>query len=208
MSYEQEVLLVRHPEIDRGGKALCYGHLDLGLTPRGMEMVTDLVVRARGWQPEALLSSDLQRCLIPAQAMSVAFGVVVEPSPIWREISMGEWEGKTWSEVEAASPTTFKNWMTDYIRLAPPQGETYDDLANRVYPAFQALAQRPEKRIWVMTHGGVIRSIVSRLLDLPLEKSWAMETTYASGVLLRRTGETWKLVFDWASAMQPTKSPV
>jgi broad specificity phosphatase PhoE len=42
MSYEQEVLLVRHPEIDRGGKALCYGHLDLGLTPRGIEMVKDL----------------------------------------------------------------------------------------------------------------------------------------------------------------------
>ncbi len=191
----REVLLIRHPEIDRGDVSRCYGQTDLPLTPRGHEMIPGLVARAKEWQPEVVLSSDLQRCLQPARAITAACEVSLEVDLVWREIHMGEWENQPWDDLRMRHPELLENWMKSYVTVCAPGGESYNQLADRTFGALKILETRDAKRIWVMTHGGVIRAIVSRILHIPLEQSWAIETAYAAGVLLRFSGGGWKVMF-------------
>jgi broad specificity phosphatase PhoE len=158
-------------------------------------MIDGLVLRARAWQPEVVLSSDLQRCLRPAEAITEACGVRCEADPVWREIHMGEWENQPWADLQAKHPEALDCVTKDYVTVRAPGGESYEQLADRTFGALRGLETRPEQRIWVMTHGGVIRAIVSRILGLPLKQSWAMETAYASGVLVRWSSPDWKVVF-------------
>jgi broad specificity phosphatase PhoE len=202
----KEIRLVRHPEVDRLQPPICYGQHDLALTPRGVEMIDGLVTQAEQWQPEVILSSDLSRCLLPAQAIAAQCGVACEVSSVWREISLGQWEGLPWHEVERDNAEMLQNWMQNYVRVAAPGGETYEQLAERVFPAFNALQDRPEKKLWLMTHGGVIRVLVSRILGVSLEQSWAIETDYAGGVLVRFKEGHWKVIFTGVACRvcQPT----
>ena len=159
-------------------------------------MIDGLVQRACRWQPEVVISSDLQRCRLPAEAISSACGVVCEVDPVWREIYMGEWENQPWAELQAKHPEALDCVTKDYVTVRAPGGESYEELADRTFAALQRLEARPEQRLWVMTHGGVIRTVISRILGLPLKQSWAMETAYACGVLARWSGEHWKVVFN------------
>lgn len=65
---------------------------------------------------------------------------------------------------------------------APPNGESYGELARRVRRALADVTDSagPDDRVLVVTHGGVVRAAIAHWLEIPLRRSIDLQIDYAS----------------------------
>ena len=95
-----------------------------------------------------------------AAAISNTTGLSIIEDDSWIEIAFGKWDGLTFDDVKAQYPEDAQEWLSS-TAFAPPGGESYDQVGERIDPAIDALvAAYPEKKICVVTHNVVIRQIV------------------------------------------------
>ena len=93
------LLFIRHAETDMAGR-FC-GHSDPALNECGLQQL-DALTKAISMEPiEAIYSSDLQRAVTTAGALTTLFAVTPITTPTVREMNFGEWEGLAWREIEA-----------------------------------------------------------------------------------------------------------
>jgi alpha-ribazole phosphatase len=151
VSVRARLALVRHPaaEIARG---ICYGRLDLPLTPAGRQAVPTIVRQLESFQPATIWSSPSRRCAILAEALADARGSVPHLDARLMELDFGAWEGLGWGEI---SRTAMDEWAADPLQFAPPGGEAGAALLARV-AEFLADLPSAEDHILV-THGGPLR---------------------------------------------------
>ena len=70
-----------------------------------------------------------------------------------RELTFGDWEGLTWKEIRDRDPEGARAREADKWAFAPPGGESYAVLAERVRPFLGELRRDSV----VVSHGGVAR---------------------------------------------------
>jgi probable phosphoglycerate mutase len=87
--------------------------------------------------------------------------------PALREIHLGDWEEVPMAEIRRTQPEQWRERGERMDRFRPPGGESFADLQERVWPAFQTLAEGPGPTL-VVAHAGVNRAILCRLLAMPL----------------------------------------
>jgi alpha-ribazole phosphatase len=164
-----QAFLIRHPRPDIAA-GVCYGATDLDLADRELECVVHL----RKLLPEgiALFSSPMRRCRRLAEALHA--NACYEPR--LREMSFGAWELQRWSEIPRIE---LDAWAAAPMTYVPPGGESVASVQARV-AAFlreRCAPQRPEQGrrqgqdFAVVTHAGVMRVMVGKLLGLD-EASW------------------------------------
>lgn len=108
---------------------------------------------ARGFSHERfdrIVSSDLSRAR--DTALAIAAGRPVEIDARWREFKFGEWEGLRVDQVDAG---------VNARAYAPPGGETFDAVCERVREAIEAL--RELERVLVVTHAGPLHAMLAVL---------------------------------------------
>jgi alpha-ribazole phosphatase len=190
--------LMRHPAIDATGER-CIGQTDVELSPDGRRALLSLAETACREEPDRILSSDLRRCRLLGEAIATRLELRLELDPIWREISFGRWENRTWSEIEAEEPQALSEWMTDYERVAPPGGESFQQLQARVISAISTrLATAPELvpigRTLVVTHAGVIRAAISAFSNLSLRRAFEYAIPYGGQTSFHWNGIYWSML--------------
>jgi broad specificity phosphatase PhoE len=152
------VLLARHGESDWNAAGRFQGHADRPLTERGRRHAEELSARLAHVPLDALYASDLRRAWETAAAVAEAHGLKVERLRELREVDVGSWSGLTREEAERRFPAGFRRWLAWTVPW--DDGETYDELADRVVPAVRRLASRhPGGRILVVSHGGSVRAL-------------------------------------------------
>jgi len=68
------------------------------------------------------------------------------------EANFGEWDGHTFAEIMAKWPDRMNEWLSA-TNIAPPGGESFDQVRERVDAARQSLLAKHEgKRIVIATH--------------------------------------------------------
>src|SRR5690606_37461118 len=90
----------------------------------------------------AIYSSDLARAYDTARSIGRALGIAVGTDTRLRERSFGDFEGKTFIELEQAFPQDTARWRARDPSWAAPGGETLLALGERVRAATDALALR------------------------------------------------------------------
>lgn len=168
-----ELHLFRHGAVDTGGVRRAYGHLDLELSDLGRaQHLAQRAFAASLPPPSGVLSSDLSRCLLLGQGLAEDRGLHLEASASLREQSMGQWEGRPWGALSAEQPQGIQDYWDDYVNARPPEGESFADLAERVDRWWDTQWPRLEGgRWWMAAHAGVIRALLCRLLDHPLDQA-------------------------------------
>ena len=93
---------------------------------------------------------------------------------------MGEWEGRTWNEIQEGDKRRFRLWMQSWATQAPPGGETPDALLLRVR---NLLGEQSAAEAWlVVTHAGVIRAHWVMSHGLSWSEALRREVPYAAAV--------------------------
>jgi alpha-ribazole phosphatase len=166
-----KLTLVRHSSLDIAPN-ICYGQSDVDVSARFDDELALLKSKLAAFQFDAVYASPLQRCHKLAQALCVtpSFGVDVIDIKLdarLKELSFGDWELNAWDSIPRE---VFDVWANDYANLAPPNGETFSELHARTKSFVEALMTHSAgKNILVVTHGGVIRSVLADVLNMPLK---------------------------------------
>jgi len=161
------VYLMRHGEVDNGGLKRYNGHIDVDITPKGVEQMHRLAGLLEGKPVKAVYSSDLIRSVKGARIVSARLGLEHTPVRSLRERSVGQWEGMTAEEIMQRYPEEYKAWRADLLSYRPPEGECLQDVRNRILPEYKRIiAVHPDQEIAMLLHGGVNRVILADALGL------------------------------------------
>jgi len=178
-----ELLFIRHAETDMAG-TFC-GQSDPDLNTRGHAQLSELINRLRKEQIGVVYTSDLLRARATAKAIAKAFGVKWHVRPALREISFGRWEGIRWEEIERRDQAYALRWIADYPRLAAPGGENWDDFERRVLEEVKFLSLEAEAcgcQVAVVTHAGVLRTLLCALHGYSEDRAWEQTRSYCSAI--------------------------
>lgn len=149
--------IVRHGQTDWNLERKMQGQTDIPLNATGKKEAIELALKLQDIPFIAYVSSDLHRAfetafIIAAHNPSSAF-IFLEPG--LRERSFGHWEGSSYSEFHAAGPE-------EKLDV-----ETVEQLQQRAFEALQVTVQCFDGgNILIVTHGGVMRGLLLKMLDL------------------------------------------
>jgi alpha-ribazole phosphatase len=180
-----ELLLIRHAETDRAG-TFC-GHSDPELNARGRAQLAELIHRMSAEKIGVVYSSDLRRAHATGRAIAETFGIDCHVRPALREIDFGQWEGLTWTEIEGRNETYARRWIAEYPLLPAPDGEDFCDFERRILDEVGSMsteAQAKGRSIAVVTHAGVLRTVLCRLHGRSKDEAWEQTRSYCSMVRL------------------------
>jgi alpha-ribazole phosphatase len=187
------VYLMRHPARE-GGKGVCIGQTDVGLSAEGRASLPRLCQKAADLKPSRVISSDLQRCRSLAEGIASLLNLTVEINPAWRELNFGDWESRTFDEIQSEDPLNLAAWMENYVEIAPSGGESFRQLQTRALGALNQLGHTPGETVLVATHAGVIRSLISAAAGLSLTRVFEIGVQYGGLTHLAGSDGKWTLV--------------
>jgi alpha-ribazole phosphatase/probable phosphoglycerate mutase len=179
----RELLLIRHAETDMAG-TFC-GHSDPELNTRGRAQLGDLINRLRMDQIGVVYTSDLRRAHTTGKAIAEAFGIDCHVRRALREINFGQWEGITWNEIERRDHAYARRWIETYPSLPAPGGESFSDFERRVLDEVKVLSLKAEAAgcaLALVTHAGVLRTVLCALQGCSEENAWEQTKSYCSVV--------------------------
>ena len=131
----------------------------------------------RGEPIQAIYASDLTRAWETAQYVGRATGVNVTPEIGLRERGFGDFEGKTFAEIEVLLPEQSLRWRKRDPEFSPAGGESLVALRARVVEAAQRLAAlHPGEQIALIGHGGVMDVLyrAATRLDIQAPRTWTL----------------------------------
>ena len=159
------ILLARHGESDWNRDQRWQGHADRPLTDLGREQARALSDRLAATELDAVYSSDLERARETAAIVAEPHQLPVNELPDLREVDVGSWSGLTRAEAEERFPNAFRRWTEGGEGW--DDGETYEQLSERVVGAVLAIAARhPRDRVLLVAHGGSIRAVHAAALGV------------------------------------------
>jgi alpha-ribazole phosphatase len=166
-----QVYLVRHikPNTPSG---LCYGQYNVPLPPNHSTLHQSLIKKLPA-QVDAVYSSDLDRCKLLAKDYCEETNQLdlLKINNQISELNFGDWENKLWDEINQEE---VMHWMNNYETIAPPNGETYKQLFERVTLFYNQLLKQSFKTVVIFTHAGVIRSFYKILLELTIANAFKL----------------------------------
>lgn len=90
--------------------------------------------------------------------------------PDFAEQHFGDWQGRTYASLAERAPEEYHRFWVAPARHAPPGGESFADLQDRVRRGLAALDTRFVGRdVIVVAHGGTIRAAIALALGLEPE---------------------------------------
>jgi len=165
------LLVVRHGATLNNASGRYTGQSDAGLSPLGVRQAEAVARRLAAEQLDRLVTSDLRRARDTAERIVRHHAIALEEDPDLREISMGTWEGLTYAEALERAPERVARWSADPCSEAPPGGETFTTLRDRVVRALDRwIAQCPSGTVLWVTHGGVLGVLLCHALGLDLSR--------------------------------------
>jgi probable phosphoglycerate mutase len=151
------LLLIRHGETAWNAEHRIQGHLDIPLSAAGIRQAASLGERLAAEAITAVYSSELARAWLTAVPFAARLGLDINPDSRLRERSFGVFEGLTADEIAARHPEGFRRWRMRDPAWAMDQGESGQQLIDRVLSALDDIASRHHgETVAVVTHGGVL----------------------------------------------------
>lgn len=159
--------LVRHGETDWNAEGRLQGQADTDLNDTGREqasrngrLLRDLVPDPSGFD---FVCSPLRRTRQTMERIREAMNLPPEgyrTDPRLVEVHFGDWQGRTFAELETVDPGCFERREARKWGFLPPGSgaESYETLMERVRPWFENLS----RDTICVAHGGILR-VVFRL---------------------------------------------
>ncbi len=168
--------MLRHGESEGGD--IFRGKIDVPLTQKGQLQMEESLSGFSGWQ--SIVSSPLLRCKKIAEAKAVELGLPFVVDRRLSEISFGDWDGERFSVVKEQDAERFKRFWQNPAENTPPNAEPLAQFSQRIVSALEALiSDNQGQHILAVVHGGVIRAILSDVLQADFSVFMRFDVPYA-----------------------------
>lgn len=174
-----KLYLTRHGETDWNLQNRIQGQTDTLLNEKGRDQAKELANRLKeGYGIKTIYTSRQKR----AKETAEVIGETIHVTPIVKdgleEISLGRWEGYTWRQVREQFPEEYQAWYLNRRYQVPPEGESYQQLLDRLLPALSDIFDENEENVLAVAHSAVIMTLMSDIYNTPFEE---MAKNYKTG---------------------------
>ncbi len=177
-----KLVLVRHGETEWNKLGRFQGHHDVELNEKGAAQARETAQAVAKWQHSAVFSSPLHRAMRVAEEISLLSGMPVVPVPEFMELKLGDLEGITGADLRKTWPELSTTWRSDPGRVVMPNCESLAQLQERAWCALIDLEQnhQGDETVIVVSHNFAIRTMIGKLLGMPLSNFHRMSLNLAS----------------------------
>ncbi|MFC4061285.1 bifunctional RNase H/acid phosphatase [Planomonospora corallina] len=175
------LVLLRHGQTPLSVERRFSGLGDPELTAEGLAQAAAAADRLarEPYGIQAIVSSPLRRARATAEAVAARTGLEVTVDDDLREVDFGEWEGRTFTEIQRHWPDELAAWLAD-PSVAPPGGESFEAAARRVEAARDRLVERYEGRtVLAVSHVTPIKTLLRLALTAPATALYRMHLDLA-----------------------------
>ena len=185
-----KIYLVRHGETDWNQAGLLQGQTDIDLNAQGFAQAEEAAERLREVPFEIAFCSPLIRAVHTAETILGERKISLTTDERLKELNFGPWEGVDIRTIKDASSQPFSN-PGSYL---PPEGaESFAQLYERSAAFVQQVLLPLEgnyETVLVVAHGGVNRSILNPIMNIPVSDFWHVHMgNCATAVLECREGK-------------------
>ena len=154
--------------------------------PLGNDGWKQLTLATRPGQWDLVISSPSRRChdfaRLLAQRLNCPFGV----DPRFGEMDFGDWIGQPQTTIWEEYPELMQQLWYQPRRFVAPNGEAMEDFIERVQQAWDELQTcYAGQNILLLTHAGVIRVVLAKVLNILYQRSLRFEVGYAQLTRIR-----------------------
>lgn len=177
------IYLIRHAQSEGNLYRRILGWYDGHVTSFGRAQIAALENRFSEIPVDAVYSSDLSRALETAQAVTLPKKLDVRPESALREIHLGAFTNIPYGDLLYHHPDLYEAFFSYSPLWAPKGGESFQQVADRIVPAFFRIAHRhPAQTVALFSHAMSIHCLQavlrgkqpSQLTDLPLGENTAV----------------------------------
>ena len=193
MTEPTRIIAIRHGETTWNVDTRIQGRLDIPLNATGRVQAARMALALKDEPITAVYASDLARAWETAQYLGRAHGLQLTPEIGLRERGFGDFEGKTFAEIEALLPDESQRWRKRDPEFAPSGGESLIALNQRVIEAAERLAARhPGELIALVGHGGVMDVLyrAATRLHIQAPRTWTLGNAAINRLLWTPEGFT------------------
>jgi len=182
MGQSLRVTLLRHGHTTSG--PVYRGRVDSPLSDKGWQQMQDAVA---GITPDVIVTSPLQRCAkfathLEAQLADKPDSLVVRDERLL-EMDFGAWDGRDRDEVWQEDADAVQAFWANPMLVSPPNGENLTQVQDRAAQALDehiaAAIQAGHKHLLLISHGGVIRCLLGKVLQMSGQGLFHLYVPYA-----------------------------
>ncbi|MCB1876318.1 MAG: alpha-ribazole phosphatase family protein [Chromatiales bacterium] len=178
--------LIRHGQ-PVGGRRY-RGQIDDPLSDLGWQQMRAAVGDHCPWN--RIISSPLSRCRAFAGELAERHSLPLQLEDRIKEVGFGGWEGQTGAQLESADPGVLTRFYHDPIGHRPEGAEPLEDFFGRVNQALdEVLEAHRGEHVLLVTHAGVIRAVLTRVMQAPLSAMYRLHVETASITRIRMDGK-------------------
>lgn len=175
----RNIYIIRHGEISVRDQIRRYiGQLDVPLSAEGIRQAGLLGKTLAGKSITTIFCSDLLRSVDTAGIISRQIHIQPVVRADIREIAMGEWEGKAFSEIQQTYPEEYLRRGQNLADYRVPGGESFREGQARVVAAFADILAASEGNILIVGHAGINRLLFCFVLGIPIANSFLIGQDY------------------------------
>jgi broad specificity phosphatase PhoE len=177
-----QLVFVRHGEVEsRYHQVFGGSRIDMSLSPLGLAQGAAVARWFGDEEIHAVYASPMLRVrqtMAPLLNAQTITPIILDDL---REVDFGDWTGLRWQEVKELFGVSAFDWLEVLDKGELPGGESARHLQDRVRPCLnRILTESGPGRSLVFCHGGIIRVMLSLLLDLPLSRTAHFNIDYGS----------------------------
>ena len=165
------IYLVRHGETELNQKKCYYGHMDVGLSEKGVKQAKAIGAFFQNRSFDVVVSSPLIRAVKTAEYILGGREQKIVVDERLSEQNFGIFEGFTYEQLLERYPDEFQSWNQDFSGYRRPGGESFSDVRDRIDNYLKELIGR-DGTMLLVAHKGTLGHFLASSLGLPLEGYW------------------------------------
>jgi len=174
------LFLIRHGDtIDEESKRVFKGTADIPLSEKGVERLKKASAFLSRFDFDFIYTSALSRCIESGKIIAKPHKMETKVAKAFNEIHFGVWEGRSFDEVQEEYPIEFWKWRKNPDIHTPPEGESLVEAQQRSITNFNKMVKKHRgQNIVIVSHAGILRLIISAILDLKLSLLFSIAQDY------------------------------
>ncbi|MCY8856989.1 histidine phosphatase family protein [Bacillus atrophaeus] len=165
--------IVRHGQTEWNTEHRMQGWQDSDLTAEGLRRARALGERLKHTDFQKVYISTSKRTEDTAKAILGNRQVPLEKEDLFREMSLGTWEGKKHEDIEKEEPERLHAYFHQPTAYQPADGETFEELEQRVKRALQMLTDRHQSgNVLLVTHSVFILMLLNIVKKRGISEVW------------------------------------
>jgi alpha-ribazole phosphatase len=182
--------LLRHAEVVEEYQGKYNGHIDIALSCNGVKQAKKLALELQGEVYDAIYCSNLLRAKQTLELLNIKNTQIIYSEKL-REKSWGIHEGKSFEEIEK-SGIKYENFEQWIYAL---DGENIDEFIKKIKVYFEEIIFTSNaKNILIITHSGVIKSLLKIFLNTSLREAFSQNLEYASFIKLEKINSKFRIL--------------